>query len=93
MRVRGPAKRVPWKHTREVPVPPEWRPWLWDHPEGRAPLEKLILRVLRYGTFEDLQKLMTLFPRETADTARRHREELPRGVLFWVEAFENARSG
>ncbi len=91
MRVRGPARRVRWKHLQRVPIPEKWQPLLWDHPEGTAPLEKLILRVLQYGTFADLQDLYHRYPEAVADVARRHAQEVPRGVHFWIRAWEHER--
>ncbi|NPB03128.1 MAG: hypothetical protein GXO39_01770 [Thermotogae bacterium] len=87
MRVRGPAKRIKWKYTHKVPVPKEWKVWLWD--EGaEAPLEKLIYRVLTYGKFEDIRKIYGMYPEETYELAFRY-PDIKRGVRFWMKVWHD----
>jgi len=87
MKTMGPGSRIKWKYTQEVPVPEEWKVWLWD--EGaEAPLEKLIYRVLTYGKFEDIRKLYQMYPRETYELAFRY-PDIRRGVKFWLKVWHN----
>ncbi|MEO0139373.1 MAG: hypothetical protein ABIL16_03900 [candidate division WOR-3 bacterium] len=87
MRTRGPGSRIKWKYPQKVPVPKEWRVWLWD--EGpKAPLEKLIYRVLTYGKFQDIRKIYDMYPEETYELAFRY-PDIKRGVRFWLNVWHD----
>lgn len=75
--------RIPWKYKQPVEVPRQFKPLLWDHPEETAPLEKLIVRVFQYGSFEELRWLFTNYPQESFDTVERY-ADIKRGVKFWI---------
>jgi len=80
---RASLNRTAWKYKEEVTVPERYRKYLWDHPEGRAPLEKFIYRLLAYGRFEDIKWLYQRYPAETKDIVMRYRD-IKRGVRFWI---------
>jgi len=61
--------------------------YLWDN-EGVAALEKIILRVLLYGKFEDIKKIYSMYSRETGDIACKS-PEIKRGVRFWINRWNN----
>jgi len=75
--------RIPWKYSEEVPVPERYRRFIWDHPEGRTPLEKFIYRLLKYGRFEDIRWVYKRYPEQTSDIAFRY-PDIKRGVRFWI---------
>ena len=89
MKTTGPANRIKWKYLREVPVPKEWRVWLWDE-DVKAPLEKLIYRVLTYGKFEDIRKIYEMYPQETYELAFRY-PDIKRGVRFWLKVWHDRK--
>lgn len=90
MKTHGKTERIRWKYTRAVPIPADYRPYLWDYPGEKAPLEVILKRVLTYGGFEDLKWLMSEYPNETLDLVERYssapfcREGRMRGVRVWV---------
>ncbi len=77
------------KHSRLVPVREEWKPFLWSY-QKEAPLEKVIIAVCRYGKFEDLEKLYSLYPEETEETVLR-RNDINRGIKFWIKRWKMSR--
>ncbi len=87
MRVKGPSKRIKWKYTQMVSVPKEWRVWLWDEGE-KAPLEKIIYRILTYGRFEDIRRVYKMYPKETYELAFRY-PDIKRGVRFWIKVWHD----
>jgi len=87
MRTTGLAIRIRWKYLREVPIPEEWEIYLWDE-ESTAPLEKLIVRVLTFGDYEDIKRLYSLYPDETYDIAFRY-PDIKRGVRFWMKVWHD----
>jgi len=57
----GKINRVKWDYFREVKIPNEFKIYLWDY-EEKSPVEILVLRVLKYGNFEEIKKVNNLFP-------------------------------
>jgi len=64
-------------------VPKELQKFLWDHPDGKAPLEKLLLRTFEYGSFEQIKKYFRLYPEECYDLISRY-DTIKRGVKYWI---------
>jgi hypothetical protein len=75
--------RIPLRHKQEVKVPLDLQAYLWDHPTGMAPLEKLLLRTFRYCSFEQLKAIYRQYPEECFDTIQRH-HDIKRGVRYWI---------
>lgn len=88
--VTGEARRVRWAFPEPVSVPRAFAQHLWDHPDGRAPLEKLVLRVLERGGFEEIRRLYLRYPRAVESVVRRYRG-LRRGVRYWIERWRRPR--
>jgi len=42
------SRRTKWVYIQIVAVPVPYRKLLWEYPSGKAPLEKMILRLLVY---------------------------------------------
>lgn len=78
------TKRIKWTYCQEVPVPNKFKTYLWDHIEGKAPLEKLIYRVLQFGTFKDIQWLYKKYPEECFTIINNY-SDIERGVKFWIK--------
>lgn len=76
-------ERIPFKYKNPVTVPPRFQKFLWDHPDGKAPLEKFVLRILTYGSFLDIKWLYKKHPEETTYVAKRY--NVRRGVKFWIK--------
>ena len=76
-------RQVP-KYRTKMTVPRSIKPLLWDEQSGKAPLEKLILRVLIYGRFEELRRVYGRHPSQTFEMLSRY-PEIKRGVKFWIE--------
>jgi len=66
-----------------TPVPEELQKFLWDHPDGKAPLEKLLLRTLEYGSFEQIKRIYSMYPEECYDIISRY-DNIKRGVKYWI---------
>ena len=69
-------------YTQKVPIPSHFASLLWDE-QDTAPLEKLILRVLQYGNYEEIHTIYSLYSTETTDRVSRY-PDIKRGVKFWV---------
>ena len=93
MRTRGPALRIRWRYTERISIPPAWRRWFWDHPEGTVPLEKLTLRVVQFGDYEAIHEVYAMNPDAFRDVVQRHHRDVPRGVFFWIRVWDRVRSG
>jgi len=88
MKTTGKQDRIKPEFTELIEVPEAFRPFLWDHPGGKAPLEKVIYRLLVYASFESIQWLMTHYPEATYRLALKY-QDVPRGARFWVKTFYN----
>lgn len=77
------ATRISPVYTEHVAVPRELRPFLWDCPDGHAPLEKVVLRALTYGSFNHLRFVCQKFPAAARRVAKTY-PDLRRGVRYWV---------
>lgn len=87
------AERIVPRYTKKIKIPEMFKRYLWDCPEGNTYMEKLILRVLQYGSYEEIIKCFKKFPEETYDIVKRY--PLRRGVKFWIEYWykrENAET-
>jgi hypothetical protein len=67
----GMRRQVP-KYRTKAAVPRSMKPLLWDERGGgKAPLEKLILRVLIYGRFEELHQVYSRHPSQSFEMLSR----------------------
>jgi uncharacterized protein Usg len=82
--------RVIPKYRNKISVPEKYRRFLWDYPDGYAPLETLILRVLKYGKFEDVKWIYQQYPNETYYVAFTY-PEVKRGIKFWIKRWREKR--
>ncbi|RMH54648.1 MAG: hypothetical protein D6679_13165 [Candidatus Hydrogenedentota bacterium] len=89
MQTRAREKRIPWICPQEVEVPEVWRRYLWDYPDGFAPLEKLLVRVLEHGDFTEISQLYSRYPKETFETANRY--SVRRGVRYWLRRWNEGK--
>jgi hypothetical protein len=80
----GALQRIPWRYPRIVRFPRRYKKFLWDHQSGRAPLEKVVFRILYYGSFDDIKWLYKKYPEEAVTLSRTY-PEIRRGVKFWME--------
>lgn len=92
MNVTGEVRRVRWAFPQKVVVPRAFARHLWDHPDARAPLEKLVLRVLERGRFDEIRRLYRRYPREAASVVRRY-AGLRRGVRYWIGRWRRQDAG
>ncbi len=72
-------ERIKIVHSGSVPIPARYKDYLWDefYGRGETSLEKLILRVLIYGSTADIEEIARSYPRETLDVIDRYRDQLP----------------
>ena len=90
MKTHGEVKRIKWDFFQFVEIPEEFKLYLWEY-KDRAPLEILILRVLTYGSFEEIEKIYSIYPVETFKIAMKY-PEIKRGVKFWVKRWKSSSS-
>jgi len=90
MKVQGKTQRIKWTYFKYVEIPEEFKRYVWDYKE-KAPLEILILRVLTYGSFEEVEKIYKLYPEETYTITLKY-PDIKRGVKFWVKRWKNLSS-
>ncbi|MDF2954155.1 MAG: hypothetical protein OD816_001400 [Thermodesulfobacterium sp.] len=88
MKTHGEIKRIKWDYPQFAPIPEEFRNYLWEY-QNTAPLELIILRVLTYGSFKEIQKLFSLYPEETTKIAFKY-PEIKRGIKFWIKRWKNS---
>jgi hypothetical protein len=87
MKTIGEAKRIKPKFLQKVKIPKKFKKFFWDCPNNKTYLEKFILRILQYGTFEDINSLYKKFPNETFHIAFKY-PEIKRGVKFWIKLWK-----
>ena len=80
--------RIPWRYHRRVHLPTAFRSLVWDEHGGTVPLEKLILRIVTYGTFDELSWVYRTYPEETFDLVQRY-PDIRRGVRYWVRVWHD----
>ncbi|GAB5047484.1 hypothetical protein [Thermodesulfovibrio sp. TK110] len=80
--------RIKWNYFEKVRIPERFAKYLWDYKE-EAPLEMIILRVLKYGSFDEIEELFKLYPEETYKIAMKY-PEVKRGVRFWIKRWKNS---
>ena len=76
--------RIPLRYKKEVSVPKSLQKFLWDHTDKKAPLEKLILRTFKYGSYEQIKLLYEKYPDECFNVMQRH-SDIKRGVSYWIK--------
>lgn len=75
----------------EKRFPEEFRPFLWEHSGKKAPLERILIRVLSYGNLPAIKWAVREYPEETQEILERYAkapfcsEGRMRGVRFWVK--------
>jgi len=78
------ARRIPWIFTVEVEVPDHYQKYLWDYPEGKAPLEMFLVRLFTYGRFEDIRWVFQQYPQQSFNIVSRY-PDIRRGVKYWIK--------
>jgi hypothetical protein len=82
--------RIKWTYPQEVSYPSRFKKFLWEYPNHKAPLEKLIYRILTYGKYDDLRWLYKEYPNEAFALSKKY-VEIKRGVKFWMEYWNGQR--
>jgi len=80
--------KLDFKQTKKIPM--LFKKYFWDCPTGSAPLEKILVRVLSYGKFEEIRKLFVLYPEQVYKVVNKY-PELARGVRFWIKTWHAKR--
>jgi len=88
MKTTGQQKRIKPEYTQQIEMPSAYSHLLWDHPNGRAPLEKVIHRLLIYADIDKIKWLMTNYPQITYQLITKY-PDVPRGAKFWVKKYYN----
>jgi len=78
-----PGKRIKSVYNELVPISVEIKELLWDIQNDEVQLEKLIVRVLTYGKFDEIKMTYDKFPNQCIDIIQRH-DYISRGVKFWI---------
>ena len=86
--INNTMNRIPWDYKNQVWIPVAYKQFLWDYPGRTAPLEMLILRILTYGSFHDLQWLHKKYGKQTYTLAFKY-PEIKRGVKFWLRKWHD----
>ncbi len=80
--------RVVPKYKERVHIPEKYRRFLWDYPDGYAPLESFVLRVFKYGKFEDIKWIYDNYPDESYYVISTY-PDTKRGVKYWIKRWKN----
>lgn len=75
--------RIQIRVNQKVKAPEDLQAYVWDHPRGEAPLEKLILRTFKYGSFHQIRRIYNQYTLACYDIANKY-PEVKRGVKFWI---------
>ncbi|CUT04185.1 hypothetical protein [Candidatus Chrysopegis kryptomonas] len=87
MIVKGQAKRIKPIYLEEIKIPKKFKIYFWDCPNSKTYLEKFILRILQYGSFEEIKWLYKKFSSQTYYVAFTY-PEIKRGVKFWIKLWK-----
>lgn len=82
--------RIKWDYFEKIQISEKFSRYLWDYKE-RAPIEILIFRILKYGSFEEIKEIFELYPNETYKIAMKY-PEIKRGVKFWIKKWKSSLS-
>ncbi|MCM8806521.1 MAG: hypothetical protein ABIN23_07190 [candidate division WOR-3 bacterium] len=77
-------------YKKRIKISRRFKAIFWDCPNGETYLEKFILRILKYGNFEEIKWIYDKFPEETYDVALRY-PEMKRGVKFWIRLWKEKK--
>jgi hypothetical protein len=80
-------QRIKWDYQRMVEIPEEFKMYLREY-NKMAPLEILILRILKYGNFDEIRKIYELYPDEVYRIAFKY-PDTKRDVKFWINKWKN----
>jgi hypothetical protein len=86
--INNNMKRILWNYKNQVRIPATYKQFLWDYPGKTAPLEMLVLRVLTYGSFRDLQWLYNKYGEQTYALAFKY-PNIKRGMRFWLRKWHD----
>lgn len=82
--------RIKWTYPQRVSFPSKYKKFLWEHPNQKAPLEKIIYRIFTYGSFDDIRWLYEKYPKEAVTLSKKY-NNIKRGVKFWMEYWNGKR--
>jgi hypothetical protein len=82
--------RTKWSYPQRVFFPSKFKKFLWEYPNQNAPLEKIIFRILTYGSFDDIRWLYEKYPKEALTLSKKY-SNIKRGVKFWMEYWNGKR--
>ncbi len=91
MKDKDTLTRLKWDYKKRIKIPSACKRFLWDYPDGTAPLEMIVLRVLIYGTFHDITWLYREYGREAYRLAFKY-PAVKRGVRFWIRRWHDAHA-
>ncbi|HOK80190.1 MAG TPA: hypothetical protein PKW86_03525 [bacterium] len=80
-------KRIKPEFVYHVHIPKKFQRYLWEHTRT-TPCEKIILRVLTYGNFDEVKEIYHFFPEETYKIISKY-PGIKRGVKYWIRYWHN----
>lgn len=75
------------KYKEKIIIPEKFKRYFWDELEGFTFLEKFILRIFKYGDFEEIKEVYKKYPDECYEIAMRY-SDVKRGIRFWVRRWK-----
>jgi hypothetical protein len=88
MKENKPVQRIMWDYEEEVKIPDKFKMYLWEY-KDKAPLEILIIRILKYGDFEEIREIYNLYPEQVYKISNKY-PDMKRGVRFWIRRWKNS---
>jgi len=88
MKTNQAIRRIRWDYEEKVKIPEEFKMYLWEYKE-KAPLEILIIRVLKYGDFEEIREIYKMYPEQVYKISTKY-PNIKRGVRFWIRRWKNS---
>lgn len=82
--------RIKWTYPQYISFPSKYKKFLWEYPNQKAPLEKIIHRIFTYGSFDDIRWLYEKYPKEALTLSKKY-NNIKRGVKFWIKYWHEQR--
>ncbi len=85
--MKSKINRIKIKYKQKIKIPEEFKKYFWDEPDGFTFLEKFILRVFKYGSFEEIRRVYDKYSSEAYDIGFRY-PDIKRGIKFWLKRWK-----
>jgi len=79
--------RLKIQYKQKIKIPEKFKRYFWDEPSGFTFLEKFILRIFKYGNFEEIKEVYKRYPDECYEITLKY-PDIKRGIKFWIRRWK-----